>query len=70
MLSAKQARENTDKNKVANFKSEIEKTIKRTIDKGRDEMRIMGTVPAEIITELREKGYKVEELKGITKISW
>ena len=70
MLSAKQAREKTDENKVANFRKEIEKLIKHNIDKGRDEAKITGTIPPEIILELMENGYSVAEQKGLTKISW
>lgn len=70
MISAKQAREKTDIKRVANFKAEIEKLIKYSIDKGRDEARISGTVPDEIIEELKENGYIVEEQNGLTKIRW
>lgn len=70
MISAKQAREKTDENKVANFKKEIEKLIKHNIEKGRDNAKISGQVPAEIILELMKNGYSVEEQKGLTKISW
>jgi|GEM_PF-3682438 len=70
MLSAKQAREKTDESKVANFRKEIENLIKHNIDKGRDEAKITGTIPPEIILELMENGYSVEEQKGLTKISW
>ncbi len=70
MISAKQAREKTDIKRVANFKAEIEKLIKHSIDKGRDEARISGTVPDEIIEELKENGYIVEEQNGLTKIRW
>ena len=70
MLNAKKAREKTDESKVANFRKEIEKLIKHNIDKGRDEAKITGTIPPEIILELMENGYSVEEQKGLTKISW
>ena len=70
MLSAKQAREKTDENKVVNFRKEIEKLIKHNIDKGRDEAEITGKIPPEIILELMDNGYSVEEQKGLTKISW
>ncbi len=63
MISAKQTREKTDIKRVVNFKTEIEKLIKHSIDKGRDEARISGTVPGEIIEELKENGYIVEEQK-------
>lgn len=70
MISAKQAREKTDIKRVANFKAEIEKLIKHSIDKGRDEAKISGMVPDEIIKELKETGYIVESQSGLIKISW
>jgi hypothetical protein len=70
MLSAKQAREKTDENKVANFRKEIEKLIRHNIEKGRDEAKVSGRIPPEIVLELMENGYSVEEQKGLTKISW
>ena len=70
MISAKQAREKTDENRVINFRREIEKSIKHAIDKGRDKFQISGTVPAEIIDELKEKGYTIEKQAVGLKISW
>ena len=70
MLSAKQAREKTDESKVANFRKEIEKLIRHNIEKGRDEAKVSGRIPPEIVLELMENGYSVEEQKGLTKISW
>ena len=70
MISAKQAREKTDESKVANFRKEVEKLIKHNIEKGRDNAKISGTVPDEIIEELKENGYIVEEQNGLTKIRW
>lgn len=70
MISAKQAREKTDENKVANFRKEIEKVIRHAIDKGRDKIQISGTIPAEIIDELKENGYTVEKQAVGLKISW
>lgn len=70
MISAKQAREKTDESKVANFRKEIEKLIKHSVEKGRDEARVSGTIPAEIIEELKNNGYIVEQQNGLTKIRW
>lgn len=70
MLSAKQAREKTDENQVANFRKEIEKSIRHAIDKGRDKIQISGTVPTEIIDELKENGYTVEKQAVGLKVSW
>ncbi len=70
MLSAKEAKERAEQMRVANFRKEIEKLIKHNIDKGRDEAKISGRIPAEIVLELMENGYSVEEQKGLTKISW
>jgi hypothetical protein len=70
MLSANEARQRTEEMRVKNFRREIEKTIKYSVDKGKTDARISGKIPPEIILELMENGYSVEELKGITKISW
>lgn len=70
MLSAQQAREQSEKMFVANFRREIEKLIKHNIDKGRNEARISGKIPPEIILELMENGYSTEEQKGLTVIRW
>lgn len=70
MISAKQAREKTESNRLTLMRADIEKSIKRAIESGRDEIRVSWTVPAEIFTELNENGYTVEELNGLTKIRW
>ena len=70
MLNAKQARERSEQMFVANFRKEIEKVIKHNIDKGRNEARISGRIPPEIILELMENGYSTEEQKGLTIIRW
>lgn len=70
MLNAKQARERSEQMFVANFRKEIEKVIKHNIDKGRNEARISGKIPPEIILELMENGYSTEEQKGLTIIRW
>jgi hypothetical protein len=70
MLNAKQARENSEKARFINFKSEIEKSIKHAISKGRFEMKIMGQIPIEIIEELQGAGYTVAQTKDMTKIIW
>ena len=66
MISAKQAREKTDENQVANFRKEIEKSIRHASDK----IQISGTVPTEIIDELKENGYTVEKQAVGLKVSW
>lgn len=70
LLSAKQAREHAEHMRVVNFRKEIEKLIKHHIDKGRNEARISGKIPPEIILELMENGYSTEEQKGLTIIRW
>lgn len=70
MLNAKQARERSEQMFVANFRKEVEKVIKHNIDKGRNEARISGRIPPEIILELMENGYSTEEQKGLTIIRW
>lgn len=70
MISAKQAREKTESNRLTLTRASVEKSIKKAIENGRDEIRISGAISAEIITELKENGYTVEELNGLTKIRW
>jgi len=70
MLSANEARERTEQMRVANFKLEVAKLIKHNADKGRNEARISGKIPPEIILELIENGYSTEEQKGLTIIRW
>ena len=70
MLNAKQARERSEQMFVANFRKEVEKVIKHNIDKGRNDARISGRIPPEIILELMENGYSTEEQKGLTIIRW
>lgn len=70
MLSAKEAGERTEQMRVANFRREIEKLIKHNIDKGRNEARISGRIPPEIILELIENGYQTEETNNLTIIKW
>ncbi len=70
MINAQQAKEKTEQKRIANFRCEIEKVIKHNIEKGRNEARIMGQIPPEIILELMENGYSIEEQKGLMKIHW
>jgi len=70
MISAKEAGERTEQMRVKKFRLEVEKAIKHNIDNGRNEARISGRIPAEIILELMENGFSIEELNGITKIKW
>ena len=70
MLNAKEAREKAIKNRVEITRKEVEKVIKHNIDKGRNEARISGKIPPEIILELMENGYSTEEQKGLTIIRW
>ena len=70
MLSAKQAREKSEQMFVANFMKDVEKVINKNIEKGRNEARISGKIPPEVVLELMNKGYHIEELEGLTKISW
>ena len=58
MISAKQAREQSDKNKIRLRRAEIEKAIKKAVENGRNKVTISGQIPACIILELQENGFR------------
>ena len=58
MISAKQAREKADENKIRLRRVEIEKAIKKAVENGRDKVTITGQIPACIILELQENGFR------------
>lgn len=70
MLNAKQAKEQTEMNKISNCKAEIKKAINKAIQKGREYIYLTTIVSTEVKKELNECGYKVENQIGRTKISW
>lgn len=58
MISAKQAREQSDENKIRLRRAEIEKAIKKAVENGRNKVTITGQIPACIILELQENGFR------------
>ena len=58
MISAKQAREQSDENKIRLRCAEIEKAIKKAVENGRNKVTISGQIPACIILELQENGFQ------------
>lgn len=59
MISAKEARKQTDANKVDLIRKHIEDLIKKAFSKGRDSITITGQIPACIVSELEENGFVV-----------
>lgn len=70
MISAKQAREKTESSRLTLTRTSVEKAIKKAIENGRDYIRLTTSIHKELEAELTENGFKVEELNGLTKISW
>lgn len=70
MLNAKKARELAEQNKISNTLLNLEKAIKKAVEKGADHILTMSTITAEIENKLIESGYKVEQQISGTKISW
>lgn len=70
MLNAKKARELADTNKNACAIAEIEKQIKKAIEKGRDYIITMTCVTETVEETLKNAGYKVAQQMSGTKISW
>ncbi len=58
MISAKQAREKADENKIRLRREEIDKAIRKAVENGRDKVTITGQIPACIILELQENGFR------------
>ena len=57
MISAKIARRMTEKKQLDAVRNEIEVSITKAIDKGRDKIVYTGVIPACIVSELEENGY-------------
>lgn len=60
MISAKQAREQAQENKIKLLRSEIETLIKKASAKGRTKTTISGQIPACIVEELEQNGFRVQ----------
>ena len=59
MISAKQAREKTELNKLKEEKANIEKLIMRAIEKGRESATYTGQLSEALKAELTLAGYEV-----------
>ena len=59
MINAKQAREQAQENKVKLLRTDIETAIKKAISKGRTKTTISGQIPACIIAELEQNGFRI-----------
>ena len=70
MLNAKKAREQADVNKIACALADIEKNIKKAVEKGRDHIITLAVVADPVAQTLIDNGYKVEQQMSGTKISW
>lgn len=70
MLNAKKAREQADANKIACALADIEKNIKKAVEKGRDHIITLAVVSDPVVQTLIDNGYKVEQQMSGTKISW
>lgn len=73
MIDARTAREKSIECENENRRKEIEKAIKRHIQNGRTEFKIMGSIPDDLKTELELNGYIVEEKESpqrMTFIKW
>lgn len=72
MISAKEAREKAAINKVNKAVSGAELSIKKAVEKGLSEVKIL--CPYDVIAKLRElyeqAGYTVTEIQGGVKIYW
>lgn len=72
MISAKQAREKAAINKINNAVKSAEDSIKRAVEKGLSEVKIL--CPYDVIEKLRElygqAGYTVTKIQGGVKIYW
>lgn len=58
MISAKQAREQSNENKIRLRRAEIEKAIRKAVENGRSKVTVSGQIPACIIEELQQNGFR------------
>lgn len=70
MISAKVAREKTESSRLSLTRASVERAIKKAVGNGRDYIRLTTALNKEFEAELTENGYKVEQMNGLTKISW
>ena len=70
MISANEAKKQSEENRVKTTLEDIEKSIKKSIDKGNTQITKIGNLDKEIENILVEAGYKVEEQATGYKISW
>lgn len=59
MINAKQAREQAQENKIKLLRSDIESAIKKAISKGRTKTTISCMIPACIVEELEQNGFRI-----------
>lgn len=70
MISAKQAKEQSENNKVKRQIDEIEKSIKKAIGLGRTQIFVTGELLKETLETLKESDYCVKRQQNGNKISW
>lgn len=70
MINAKKARELAEANKISNAMANIEKSIRKAVEGGRDYIISMEVITESISQTLSDAGYKVEQQISGTKISW
>lgn len=70
MISAKQAREKTETNRLSLTRASVEKAIKKAVENGRDYIRLTTSIHKELEAELTENGFKVKQEATGMKISW
>lgn len=70
MISAKKAREKSEKNSITIRTEEVEKAITKAIEKGRTNLNLLGELPEEIIKLLEENGYGCEKVSNGYKVWW
>lgn len=57
MISAKQAKEQSEKSRIEIMRKEIDAEIRKAVAKGREKITVSGNIPACIIEELEENGF-------------
>lgn len=70
MISAKEAREQSDVKRVENIEKSIDKLILRAIGKGVRAVFYAGQVPEEIENKLKKGGFEIEKCPTGMKIIW
>ena len=70
MISADEAREQSDANKLVVIEKSIEKLIKRAIGKGVKAVFYAGQVPEELEKKMIEKKFVIEKCPTGMKILW